>query len=314
MIDPKQLFPIQALQGKSPDLTSYYAPLGDYVGGVIGTIVGVITLLVVLFTWRADIYKGRREKIFQCVFELLQAHDILVKGISRLGYKPETDPFGGVIHEFYQIYKVLSEIQSDTVILAIPQRIGIAYIYTYYGPYSEALELSTAYYGSVIAKSLHDAVQDKRNNNGTKGYLAGHQQDLSHYFRNLYTLYRYIKESRLSNADKKLLARIARSRISNYEQALLMLNIISPLGKAWTDSGIIREFEPISNVPRYFFSFEPGFNPADLFPYVHYEWKDYYPAKQGLVRSFLQSVLSWRTRLCRCVRLSGMRQRRVSRK
>lgn len=318
MIDPNRLIPLDVIQGKSSNLASYYAPLGDYIGGVLGAVIGAITLIVVFLAWREDAYKGHREKIFQCMFELLRAHDELAKGVKRLDYKPEMDPFGGVIHEFYQIYKLLSGIQNCDKIMTINDRIGIAYIYTYYGPYSEALELSAAHYGRRIAQPFHDAVQNKRKNDqGTgyrKGYLAGHQQELSHYFRNLYTLYRYIKESRLWPEDKKLLARIARARISNYEQALLTLNIISPLGKEWAESGLIKEFEPISNVPRHFFAFDKDFNLVNLFPYVHYEWKDYYPPRTGLFSALFSKFCSSSVRFPRASRFFSMYRRIVSRK
>jgi hypothetical protein len=299
MNDLKPLISIEAIQGKSPDLTAYYAPLGDYIGGVFGTVVGAITLIFVFQTWWNDTYKGRREKIFQCVFELLQAHDKLSKGLDRLHYKPEIDPFGGVLHEFYQIYGLTQGVANGDICLSIKDKISIAYVYTYYGPCSEALELSKAYWGESLAKAFHHAVQIKRQNDQGKGfrkdYLAGHQQELSHYFRNLYTLYRYIKESGLKNADKRLLARIARSRISNYEQALLMLNTISPLGKAWTDSGLIREYEPFSNVPKHFLTFDKDFNPSTFFPMCTTSGKiTILPNRVGLLYSSVMHGLFWK--------------------
>jgi hypothetical protein len=276
-MDFRQFVPVEALQGNSRELSSYYAPLGDYIGGVIGTLIGAATLLVVLRTWRNDSYKGRREKAYESVFELLRAHDAIVQGIQPLKRKPETDPFGGIHHEFNEIYKLITASQSGLKSLSLNEKVGIAYIYTYFGPYTEALELSSLHYGKDIAQSLHKAVQQKRNAAGPKGYLAGHQQILSHYFRNLYTVYRFISESGLSGRDKRLLARITRSRLSNYEQALLVLNAVSPLGRAWKETGLMRRFQPVSNVPRLFFGFDPEFNLQKAFPYIRFEWEEYYP-------------------------------------
>lgn len=276
-MDFRQFVPVEALQGNSRELSSYYAPLGDYIGGVIGTLIGAATLLVVLRTWRKDSYKGRREKAYESVFELLRAHDAIVQGMRPLKRKPETDPFGGIHHEFNEIYKLIAASQPGLKSLSLNEKVGIAYIYTYFGPSTEALELSSLHYGKDIAQSLHNAVQQKRNAEGPKGYLAGHQQSLSHYFRNLYTVYRFISESGLSGRDKRLLARITRSRLSNYEQALLVLNAVSPLGSAWTKTGLMRRFQPVSNVPRLFFGFDPEFNAQQAFPYVRFEWEDYYP-------------------------------------
>jgi hypothetical protein len=278
-MDFRQFVPVEALQGNGRELSSYYAPLGDYVGGVIGTLIGAATLLVVLRTWRNDSYKSRREKAYESVFELLRAHDAIVQRMHPLKRKPETDPFGGIHHEFNEIYKLIVPSQAVLTNLPLNAKIGIAYIYTYFGPSTEALELSRLHYGVDTAQSLHDAVQQKRNAEGSKGYLAGHQQSLSHYFRNLYTVYRFISESGLSGRDKRLLARITRSRLSNYEQALLVLNAVSPLGSAWTETGLMRRFQPVSNVPRLFFGFDPEYNAQKAFPYVRFEWQDYYPQK-----------------------------------
>ncbi len=280
-MDFRQFVPVEALQGDNRELSSYYAPLGDYIGGVIGTLIGAATLLVVLRTWRKDSYKGRREKAYESVFELLRAHDAIVQGMRPLKRKPETDPFGGIHHEFNEIYMLIAASQSGFKSLTLNEKVGIAYIYTYFGPFTEALELSSLHYGKDIAQSLHNAVQAKRNAEGPNGYLAGHQQSLSHYFRNLYTVYRFISESGLTCRDKRLLARITRSRLSNYEQALLVLNAVSPLGRAWTETGLMRKFQPVSNVPRLFFGFDTEFNAQKAFPYVRFEWQDYYPRNQS---------------------------------
>lgn len=315
-MDFRQFVPVEALQGNSRELSSYYAPLGDYVGGVIGTLIGAATLLVVLRTWRKDSYKGRREKAYESVFELLRAHDAIVQRMRPLKRKPETDPFGGIHHEFNEIYKLIPPPQAGLKSLPLNDKIGIAYIYTYFGPSTEALELSSLHYGMDIAKSLHDAVQQRRNAEGAKGYLAGHQQSLSHYFRNLYTVYRFISESGLSGRDKRLLASITRSRLSNYEQALLVLNAVSPLGSAWTEMGLMRRFQPVSNVPRLFFGFDPEFNAQKAFPYVRFEWQDYYPQKPSRWKQALDKtkVLACKSsRISRSLLASGVKSiRRLS--
>lgn len=318
MLDLRQLIPVDAIQGKTSGLASYYAQVGDYVGGVTGTVIGAVTLLVVFLAWRGDAYKGHREKIFQCAFELLQAHDQISRGVKCLEEKYDMDPFGGIIREFYDVYSLHSKLKGDGLSLLLHERIGISYIYVYYGTHSEALSLSTAHYGEKAAKLFHNAVSTKRANKDKsghrKGYLAGHQQELSHYFRNLFTLYRYIKESRLDPADKRLLARISRSRISNYEQALLTLNVISPLGKEWADLGLVKEFEPISNVPRHFFTFDQEeFSLEQFFPYVHYEWKTYYPVQRGGLSSFVVAGRSLLKRLPGISRLSILFRRLLSR-
>jgi hypothetical protein len=56
-----------------------------------------------------------------------------------------------------------------------------------------------------------------------------YQGDLSHYFRTLYTILRYIDESSIE--DKKKYIRILRAQLSAYELSLLFYNCLSSHGK-----------------------------------------------------------------------------------
>jgi hypothetical protein len=77
---------------------------------------------------------------------------------------------------------------------------------------------------------------------------------------------------------------------------------------------LIKEYEPISNVPRHFFTFDKDFNLANSFPYVHYEWKDYYPPRTGLFSSVFSKIRSSSVRFLRASRFFGIYRRIVSRK
>lgn len=103
--------------------------------------------------------------------------------------------------------------------------------------------------------------------------FGGHQNRLSNYFRNLYSAFTFIQDSGLSRKEKYALAKVLRSKLSNYEQALLALNCLTEQGSAWLTSGILSEYAPIKNIPRHFFSFDKDFLLEQAFKDVVFEWQ-----------------------------------------
>jgi hypothetical protein len=62
--------------------------------------------------------------------------------------------------------------------------------------------------------------------------LSGHQGDLGLYFRSLYSVFRFIEQSEY--ADKKHLALVVRSLLSDFELVFLFYNCLSSKGKKFT--------------------------------------------------------------------------------
>jgi hypothetical protein len=103
--------------------------------------------------------------------------------------------------------------------------------------------------------------------------FGGHQNRLSHYFRNLHSAFTFIDSQRLSKKEKHSLSKVLRSKLSNYEQALLAINALSEQGSSWIKSGLIDEYMPIKNIPKHFFSFDSNFDLKQRFPQVTFEWE-----------------------------------------
>lgn len=57
------------------------------------------------------------------------------------------------------------------------------------------------------------------------------QQELGHYFRFLYNIFKYINQSNISGEDKVKYAGIVRAQISNYELLIIMYNCFTENGK-----------------------------------------------------------------------------------
>mgnify|MGYP001009844770 CR=1 FL=1 len=66
--------------------------------------------------------------------------------------------------------------------------------------------------------------------NGFRNYFASRSQNLSHYYRFVYNIFKFIDESDLQESYKKKYASILRAQLSNYELLMLFYNAQSPLG------------------------------------------------------------------------------------
>lgn len=73
------------------------------------------------------------------------------------------------------------------------------------------------------------------------------QQDLGHYFRFLYNIFKYIDDSNISMTDKIKYSGIVRAQISDYELLLLMYNCLSEHGKPFIK--YIQKYKLLDNIP-----------------------------------------------------------------
>jgi len=69
----------------------------------------------------------------------------------------------------------------------------------------------------------------------------------SHYFRYLYTIFKFIKESEIN--DKKFYSNIVRSQLSDAELVILFYNCVSPYGRD-KFLPIAIEFKLFDNLPK----------------------------------------------------------------
>lgn len=263
---PRGFCPSQA------DAMQYYGLLGDYIGGFWGTFIGAFTLIAVFLTWRATRHTEYRSKTYQVFAEMLRTHEEIVSSMQVNGFKGR-DALVLVLSEFYAIYKITKSVSDAGAAWDINSRIDIAYTYTFFGPHVVAAS-ALKHYNQEQIKNVHDRIHEiRRENKDPKKIYAGHQNRLSHYFRNLYSAYVFIESSRLRDNEKLSLAKILRSKLSNYEQALVALNVVSHLGQEWERAGILFKYKPVKNIPEMFFTFDKDFTLKNRFPYINFEWE-----------------------------------------
>ena len=262
-----------------PGSMQYQGLMGDYWGGVYGTIITAITSLVVLLTWWTTRKNDNKAKTYQVFTEMLRSHEEIVSSM-RIGDAVGREAIALILSEFSFIYKATQSHVPEYGVWNMHDRVDIAYTYMYYGPQLQTQRVLSGY-DPVLLKLIGDAVSAKQQRNARsigarhrQRLFKGHQNRVSHYFRNLFAAYKFIDTSDLSEPEKKNLGKVLRAKLSNYEQALLLLNVMSNLGKPWKTDGLLDFYEPIRNVPRNFFSFdEQKFNLKTEFPEIDFEWE-----------------------------------------
>lgn len=253
-----------------------FGTLGDYIGGVWGTLIGLLTFIAVFFTYWAGRKIDYRTKAFAIFAEMLRTHEEVIASLHIQG-KNGRDAFSVILKEFDLAYDCTFSAENDDSNWSTDNRIDIAFTFIYYGlqEHTRRVLVGQGYEYSSI-KKVADAMSQKTNKSNGRGAFGSHQNKIGHYFRNLFNAYEFIATARLSDTEKRSMAKIFRSKLSNYEQAVLALNAISHLGLDWEKSKILQEFQPIKNIPKDFFSFDPGyFVLKTRFPYVKFEWEKY---------------------------------------
>lgn len=250
----------------------FYGLLGDYVGGFWGTIVGVLTLLIVLFTWRQTRNSDYRAKIYQIFSEMLRTHEEIVSSMQLNDFDGR-DVVSVFLSEFYAIYKVVKKLSDENKVWTLDEQIDISYSYTIFGPHIVTENVLKGYNQEKIKFLSGLILKMRQDNEDPKKSYSGHQNRFSHYFRNLYAAYEFIESSSLTKKEKLSLAKVLRSKLSNYEQALLALNVISHFGQEWERTGLFHRYKPIKNIPELFFTFDSNFKLSQRFPYIDFEYE-----------------------------------------
>jgi hypothetical protein len=110
------------------------------------------------------------------------------------------------------------------------------------------------------------------------GYVPfeGHQSRLGHYYRHLYQMVRYVDEQTL-NIDKYEYIKTIRAQLSTHEQALLLVNSLTPVGQNWWRKGLMVNYRLVQNIPINFFDNSTELDTSILFEPGYFEWEEVNP-------------------------------------
>lgn len=180
------------------DSQEAFAEFGDYIGGVIGTIVSFLSLVYIYKTYRKQVDFSTNE--------------------IDLSYKQQFEAsFFALIQHYYALRQTFTSTDDNrkSYFDRVSEDIRERMMEREYD--LDSITYENRFKEEDIASSIYDEIYDKYGN------------QLGHYFRALYHIISYVDDSDIGN--KKMYIDIIQSQLSNSELYILFYNGISRYGK-----------------------------------------------------------------------------------
>lgn len=255
---------------------------GEYVGGFVGTVLTVESLLLVAYTILGQTCETAKTAIVNQFFKMLDYHQnnlqsISVKPLTEKNPLNSTPPavhrmaFVTLKIQFHYLLQEVSKINEDKKLkLTHEQLADISIVVFYYGMgdgWEQFILDKLSVYGeasNIMVESLRIALA-----NNPHGQLSRTNQTyLSSYFRNMYNAIRLIDESiYLKDYEKLHYVKILRAQLSNPELYVLFFNLLSRFGKKWKEKKYIEKYSFLTNLPL---KYTDNYNPKTYFR-IEYE-------------------------------------------
>lgn len=259
------------------------AQLGDFVGGYIGTFFVLISIVLIYLTFKKQSESIQHEKFENKYFELLKIHRDNVAEIG-IGNDFGRKIFVIMVREFRIILSIVKEISKKTNQKYSQKDILIISYYAFYvgvGPNSSRiLKESLKSYNINFVEELVNTLNNKEikqkaiNDRNLKfNPFEGHQSRLGHYYRHLYQTVCFVDKQTFS-LDKYEYVKTIRAQLTNHEQALLLINSLTPLGNEWWEKKLLINYKFVKNIPYGFFDKENEIDLSVYFPNEYFEWEN----------------------------------------
>lgn len=256
--------------------------LGDFVGGYLGTVLSLVSVVLLVITFRGQKRSFQEEKFETAFLDLLKLHRDNVQEIA-IGSEGVTGrrAFVLMVRELRAVLeKVHAVNKAGSYDLGKERLMDAAYLAFFYGVgpnSSRVLAASLREFPQTFTEELLRCLDSDEAKAALREKLKytpyeGHQSRLSHYFRHLYNAVMYVHRSDLS-IIKKDHVRLIRAQLSTHEQALLYFNSLSRVGRKWITEGLILDYELIKHIPPEFFHPELELDPKVVFPSLKFEWE-----------------------------------------
>jgi hypothetical protein len=257
--------------------------LGDFVGGYVGTFFALVSVVLLTSTLKNQRHSAQLVNFEAKYFELLRLHrdnvsELEVQGVT--GRKL----FVVLIREYRSAIEITKRLaQEHAQTLSQRQIAHIAYYCLFFGtgPNSSRMlvgslnEFDSSFVAALANELNKSETKDKAQAEKKLVYVPfdGHQSRLGHYYRHLYQAIKYVDQQSIA-IDKYEYVKTIRAQLSNHEQALLLLNSLSPIGKNWWRYGFLLNYKLVKNIPENFFDPEEEIDVSTLFPSNYFEWEE----------------------------------------
>lgn len=204
------------------DKFAQLGPIGDLLSGSSMPFITFATLILVYLTYKSQSEEfkmtrnlvekqnetSEKQRFENTFFSLLSLHHEIVNAIKHKDEKSQKEYDGRkyffeAYGLFYEIYTYNRNIQNQPI----------------YIPEKELDETTFNYRKSKIGTTEESLLKFSY-----EIFYDDHQENIGHYFRNLYHLLRLINESCLVNIEKLSYSKILGAQLSSYELVLLFYN------------------------------------------------------------------------------------------
>ena len=256
--------------------------LGSFVGGYVGSVFSLTGVVLLFSTLRNQRRASQLANFENKYFELIKMHRDNVAESDLQGASGRK-LFVLLIRELRCALEIVREVaEQHKQILDQRGMMRVAYYCLFFGVgpnSSRMLKMSLADFDMTFV----DALEATLNNSETKKRIRverklrytpfeGHQSRLGHYYRHLYQMVQYVDRQTLS-IDKYDYVKTIRAQLSTHEQALLLVNSVTPMGQDWWDKNLLFRYRFVQNIPRAFFDDLTELNTSTLFERGYFEWE-----------------------------------------
>jgi hypothetical protein len=259
------------------------AQLGAFVGGYIGSVFALISVVLLFSTLRSQRRAAEDQSFETKYFELLR---IQRDNISEIRVRNATGRKMFVLM-LRELRCALSAVQTLSLQMGLrlsqKQALHIAYYVLFFGVgpnSSRMLKVSLAGFDGAFIDALDRCLGDPQYKRRVRseaklGYahFDGHQSRLGHYYRHLYQMVRYV-DLQKSNVYKYEYLKTIRAQLSTHEQALLLINSLTPIGENWWKKRLIVTYRLVQNIPHDFFDSSTELDLRNVFEPGYFEWED----------------------------------------
>lgn len=269
--------------------------IGDFVGGVVGTIFSLVSVVLLILTLTDQFHQYKLDRFGQTFYEMLHIHNDNITSMSLKDSDNTTgrDVFSKLVSQYEVIFDMVQGCFNN--ILSInslsakdneDQKEKLDKMKTYLKSQRKAVRLSMRiaygffFYGSEKFLLKSNVDEENRILEHVKHLLVlnnsivkPHNVLLGHYYRHMFQMLKLVENaSFLDEKEKYGYTKQLRAQLNDDEQVLLYYNSLSDIGKDWiVDLGqknrkkmcLIARFRMIKNIPYY--KEIKGIQPQELF-------------------------------------------------
>lgn len=270
----------------------YAEHYGAFVGGCFGSVFAFVSVCLLFAALKSQQsaaaeqnLANAREHFETKYFELLRMHRDNVQEIGLKGSSGRK-VFVLILRELREAQKVVKAVAMEANASLNEEQLQlVAYNCLFYGVgpnSSRMLKISLSDYDRKFIDLLEAVLNNEKTKEDVRtrrnfSYVPfeGHQSRLGHYYRHLFQMVRYVDEQPDELIpDKYKYVKTIRAQLSTHEQALLLINSLTPMGKKWWKMGFIVRYKLVKNIPHMFFDGAVEHDPCGKLPRGYFEWEE----------------------------------------